>query len=77
MQDDLKAALRAARELIDNGKPKDAIAALGRLDVSVPEVAYLLGFGTATGFSRAFTRWTGEAPRSYRAKLTRTPLSRP
>ena len=43
VQDDLKASLRAARELIDNGKPKDAIAALGRLDVSVPEVGYLLG----------------------------------
>jgi tetratricopeptide (TPR) repeat protein len=42
-QDGLKAALLAARALIDDGKPREAIAALETLDVSVPEVGYLLG----------------------------------
>jgi AraC-like DNA-binding protein len=36
---------------------------------SITEIAYLLGFGTATSFSRAFMRWTGEAPRAYRLRL--------
>lgn len=40
---DLKAALVAARGLIDNGKPQDAIAALRTFEASVPEVGYLLG----------------------------------
>ncbi len=40
---DLKAALVAARALINEGKPQDAIAKLRTLDDSVPEVGYLLG----------------------------------
>jgi tetratricopeptide (TPR) repeat protein len=40
---DLKAALVAARALINEGKPRDAIAKLRTLDDSVPEVGYLLG----------------------------------
>jgi AraC-like DNA-binding protein len=36
---------------------------------SITEIAYLLGFGTSTSFSRAFMRWTGEPPRIYRARL--------
>jgi tetratricopeptide (TPR) repeat protein len=43
VQDDVKAALVAARALLDGGKPQDAIAALRRLDASVPEVGHLLG----------------------------------
>lgn len=42
-QGDVKPALVAARALIDGGKPQDAIAALRRLDASVPEVSHLLG----------------------------------
>jgi AraC-like DNA-binding protein len=38
---------------------------------SITEIAYLLGYATVTSFSRAFTRWTGEAPRAYRGRLTR------
>jgi tetratricopeptide (TPR) repeat protein len=40
---DLKVALVAARALITEGKPREAIAKLQTLDVSVPEVAHLLG----------------------------------
>ena len=40
---ELKAVLVAARSLIDDGKPQDAIARLRTLDASVPQVGYLLG----------------------------------
>jgi AraC-like DNA-binding protein len=36
---------------------------------SVVEVAYLLGFSEPSTFSRAFKRWTGQAPADYRQTL--------
>lgn len=35
---------------------------------SVVETAYLLGFSEPSTFSRAFKRWTGQAPAEYRAQ---------
>ena len=35
-------------------------------NVSVSEVAYLLGFSDCSNFSRAFHRWTGRSPSVYR-----------
>ena len=40
---ELKAALAAARALINDGKPREAIGALRALDASAPEVRHLLG----------------------------------
>lgn len=33
------------------------------------EVSYLLGFSAPSAFFRAFRRWTGETPESYRARV--------
>ncbi len=35
-------------------------------ELSLSEVAYLLGFSDQSNFSRAFRRWTGMSPREFR-----------
>ncbi len=35
-------------------------------DLSLPEIAFVLGFDRANSFSRAFSEWTGHSPSAYR-----------
>lgn len=35
-------------------------------ELSLSQIAYLLGFSDQSNFSRAFKRWTGKSPRDYR-----------
>ncbi|NND36793.1 MAG: helix-turn-helix domain-containing protein, partial [Gammaproteobacteria bacterium] len=35
-------------------------------DLTLSQVAYMLGFSDQSNFSRAFKRWTGESPREFR-----------
>jgi AraC-like DNA-binding protein len=58
------------RLLLDEVRKELAHSQLVRLDVSIPEVACLLGFSDVTAFHRAFKRWTGQTPGSYRAQRT-------
>ncbi len=37
-------------------------------NLSLSEIAYLLGYSELSAFSRAFRRWTGFSPREYRGK---------
>ncbi len=64
------------RRLSDNGHSFQSVVDLARKDLaqrllrettySLAEIAFLTGFAEQSGFSRAFKRWAGQSPRSYR-----------
>jgi AraC-like DNA-binding protein len=53
-------------ELIDEYRRDRAFRLLMRADHSILEIAYSLGYSDPAHFTRAFKRWTGASPRSYR-----------
>ena len=58
--------------LVDDTRRELAAAYLREARYSITDIAYLLGFSGTASFTRAFRRWTGEAPSGYRdAQLAR------
>lgn len=53
-------------KLLDDLRRELAVSHLRDRDISVSEVAFLLGFADANAFSRAFKRWTGEPPSRFK-----------
>jgi AraC-like DNA-binding protein len=43
---------------------------LEQRQLPLTEIALLLGYSELSAFSRAFTRWTGTSPRTYRRVKT-------
>ena len=52
--------------LVDKARYDLARKLLRETDYSLAETAFLTGFAEQSGFTRAFKRWQGETPRSYR-----------
>lgn len=67
------------RKLSDQGHSFQGLVDIARKDLSqrllretnysLAEVAFLTGFSEQSGFTRAFKRWVGETPRSYRLNV--------
>ncbi len=53
-------------KLLDALRRELAVSHLRDRDISVSEVAFLLGFQDANAFSRAFKRWTGAPPSHFK-----------
>lgn len=53
-------------ELLDEQRRAKAMLMLRRDDLSVDEIADRLGYSDAANFTRAFRRWTGTTPKSFR-----------
>jgi len=53
--------------LVDGQRERIAKAYLRNLAVPLEEVAERLGYGEQTSFGRAFKRWTGVTPQTYRS----------
>ncbi|MCR9130070.1 MAG: AraC family transcriptional regulator [Alphaproteobacteria bacterium] len=52
--------------LVDTARRELAQQLLRDTDYSLAEIAFLTGFSEQSGFTRAFKRWSGQTPRSYR-----------
>jgi AraC-like DNA-binding protein len=69
-QKKLKAAGTSYQELLDATRTELAKHYLGDTEMTVDEVAYLLGFSDCSNFTRAFKRWLAASPREYRNSLS-------
>ena len=54
------------QSVVDMARKGLAQRLLSETDYSLAEVAFLTGFAEQSGFTRAFKRWAGQTPRSYR-----------
>lgn len=63
-------------EVLDDLRRRLAMDYLGRRDVSLSQIAFLLGFSQVGAFHRAFKRWMGTTPFEYRRQMRRTELPR-
>jgi AraC-like DNA-binding protein len=64
----LKLANKNARykKLLDDIRLTKAKQFLNEKELSLNEIAFLLGYSEVSSFSRAFKRWTGIAPGQYK-----------
>jgi len=54
------------KDLLDNTRRTLALEYVQEREHSLSYIAFLLGFSDQSNFSRAFRRWTGKSPRSFR-----------
>jgi AraC-like DNA-binding protein len=54
------------QQLADSARQYLAVQALEQGTHTVKEIAYMMGYNELSAFSRAFKRWTGKSPESYR-----------
>ncbi|MBL8953237.1 MAG: AraC family transcriptional regulator ligand-binding domain-containing protein [Myxococcaceae bacterium] len=67
LQRRLSVAGTSLREVVDEARHDQALEELKRRDVSITEVAFVLGFSETSAFDRAFRRWEGQSPAEWRA----------
>jgi AraC-like DNA-binding protein len=57
------------QQLLDEVRRRDAIRLLGNAGLTLEQIAYRLGYADPANFTRAFRKWTGEAPSRYRESM--------
>lgn len=65
------AAEKTSYQVVVNNTRRDfAISYVKDTQLTLGEIAYLVGFGSSTAFQRAFKRWTGQPPGHFRQQET-------
>jgi AraC-like DNA-binding protein len=62
----LKDAGTSYQQLLGDTRRELAEEYIERADLTVNEIAYMLGFSDCSNFARSFRRWTGTSPTDYR-----------
>ena len=57
------------QQIVDESRRELAKRFLEKTDYSLSEIAFLTGFADQSAFNRAFRRWAGQTPRSYRLQV--------
>ncbi len=57
------------QEIKDTIRKDASIFYLSRPELTIDEIALLMGFSEASSFHRAFKKWTGKTPSAYRQEL--------
>mgnify|MGYP006204857391 CR=1 FL=1 len=58
------------QSILDSTRQSLAEHYLSRSSISPSEVSYLLGFQEVNSFARAFKKWTGETPNTFRHRYS-------
>lgn len=61
--------------IVDLARKGLALKLLRETELCLAEIAFLTGFSEQSGFTRAFKRWAGQTPRSYRLETGSVPQS--
>jgi len=56
------------QSVVDEARRRLATRMRGETVYSLSEVAFMTGFADQSAFTRAFKRWEGQTPRSYRVR---------
>jgi AraC-like DNA-binding protein len=54
------------QQILDDARHQLSTRFLREQSYSLSQIAYLIGFSDQANFSRAFKRWTGVTPTTYR-----------
>jgi len=65
LQEKLKVEETSFRNLLETIRKQVAVDNLGKQDVKICEVAFMLGYSEQSAFNHAFKRWTGQTPKAY------------
>lgn len=58
------------KDLVEDTRRDLALVYVRQRELPFSEIAFLLGYSELSAFSRAFHRWTGTSPRTYRGQQT-------
>ncbi len=77
LQRRLSASGHSFQGIVDMARKDLAQRLLQETELCLAEIAFLTGFSEQSGFTRAFKRWAGQTPRSYRLETSSARQSGP